>query len=83
MNVPQMIELLKAANHPCWLGMYTDEHGAAFLLQPTSLRTLRDWRRRGCGPGWDRTTRVRYDLEKLAAWLEAGGNKKNVAEVDG
>ena len=41
----------------------------ALGVQP---RTLEDWRRRGGGPPYIRvsTTRVRYSLDALEAWLD-------------
>lgn len=73
MTTEQVLQILKAGNcyiaHDAW----TDEGGAAYLLD-TSKRTLVDWRAKGKGPPSMRTSRTVYEIEALVAWLNAGGN---------
>lgn len=78
MNADRLAQMLAAGEKSCWLGMYTDETGVSFLLE-VSCRTLQRWRSSGKGPPWEFTSKVRYDLEKLALWLDAGGEKKCLA----
>jgi len=54
--------------------IFTDEEGAAYLVH-AAPRTLRAWRAAGTGPRATFTSRWLYDLEDLAAWLSAGGNR--------
>jgi hypothetical protein len=80
MTAAHMADLLIAARKCCIHRMYTDEAGAAFLVD-RKRRTLRDWRDRGIGPDWKSVGRVLYDLEDLAKWLAVGGNKSLAADA--
>ncbi len=62
--------------------LYTDERGAAFLLD-VNERTLRAWRARGDGPPAVLLRRWLYDLEELAVWLNSGGKRRQAAAEGG
>jgi hypothetical protein len=56
-------------------GIYCTEEGLASLCG-SSDRTVRRWRARGVGPQYIRLSKILYDLEAVACWLNAGGLQK-------
>lgn len=49
------------------------EKEAARYLGPVAVRTLQDWRNRGCGPAYSKLgKRVAYAVADLDAYLAAG-----------
>ena len=49
------------------------EREASEFLAPVSVRTLQDWRLRGCGPSYTRIgRRIAYDVADLQAFKAAG-----------
>ena len=84
MTEERLIAALRANRLPVIGDIFTDERGAAFLLG-VNERTLRAWRRRGGAPPAARVGRWLYDLEALAAWLnaaaEGGSSRQEAAEA--
>jgi hypothetical protein len=63
--------------------VFCDEHGLAFITG-ASVRTVREWRRQRIGPQAISAARWLYDIETVAAWLNAGGFAcEPVQEADG
>jgi hypothetical protein len=72
MTVEKMVALLRAGGFSCAHDAFTDSEGVGYLLSKSQSQ-LRAWRRARIGPPWMLIGRPRYDLEKLAEWLNAGG----------